>query len=91
MTNLADHMKASAEIKQHIDEAAALAKKLGALLVQARTTFEALKAFSPDQRFKIDAPYHLRSHEGSSASAMSMNAIIDKQIGEINATLGDRA
>lgn len=90
MTTVKDHMNASEALKQQIDAADALAKKLAHVLNGARSTIEALKVYAPDKRFKIDAPYHLRS-SGNGGSELSMNEIILKQIEVINATLGDRA
>lgn len=90
MTTVNEHMKASEALKAQIDAADALAKKLAHVLNGARSTIEALKVYAPNDKFKIDAPYHLRSG-GNGGNDLSMLAIISKQIEVINATLGDRA
>ena len=69
--NLADHLKASAEITSHINDGDALAKKLGAILSNARTTLETLRAFAPADRFKVDIPYYLRGPNGNNEGSMS--------------------
>lgn len=89
MTNLADHLKASAEITKHVEDADALARKLGGMLSHARATLEALRAFAPADRFKVDMPYHLRSPNKESEA--SMTDIIRRQVEAINNALGDRA
>lgn len=86
---LAEHLKASEEIVKHVEQSDALAKKLGEQLKRTRETLETLKAFSPDDRFKVSAPYHLRS-DNSNAAEASMNDIINRQIRKINELLGDR-
>lgn len=88
MTNLADHLKASAEITKHVEDADALARKLGSMLSNARATLEALRTFAPDNRFKVDMPYHLRSNNVNDGS---MTDIIRRQVEAINNVLGDRA
>lgn len=88
MTNLADHLKASAEITKHVEDADALARKLGSMLSNARATLEALRTFAPDNRFTVDMPYHLRSN---SVNSGSMSDIIRRQVEAINNALGDRA
>lgn len=88
MTNLADHLKASAEITKHVEDADALARKLGSVLSNARATLEALRTFAPDDRFKITMPYHLHGRDEREGS---MKDMIRKQVEVINETLGDRA
>ena len=88
MTNLADHLKASAEITKHVEDADALARKLGSMLSNARATLEALRTFAPDNRFVIPMPYHLRTNNVNDGSTTD---IIRRQVDAINTALGDRA
>lgn len=89
--SLAEHLKASDEIVKHVEQSDALAKSLGEQLKRVRETLEELRAFAPDERFTIRAPYHLRQTDNpSSGDELSMKQIIERQVRRINTLLGDR-
>lgn len=84
-----EHTDEADAIVKHVKDANALLEKLKAELDFARTALNKLSEFAPADKFKIDAPYHLRAT--SSDNAMSMNQIIKAQTVRINTLLGDRA
>lgn len=71
-----------------IKDGNALANKLAGELRNCRIRLEVLRAFQPDDQFKVDLPYSL-SEKGREQA--SMRQIIDRQITAINELLGDRA
>lgn len=83
-----EHQAEADRIKKHVDDANALLEKMKRVANDARSTLEALKVFSPNDQFKARCPYHLRDRDSDEAS---MSAIIDRQVAQINALLGDRA
>ena len=80
-----EHLEASKALKDHIDAADALANKLAQIIRNARSTLIALQVFAPDDRLKIDAPYHLRAGQDNAAS---MRSLIERQVKVIDEALG---
>ncbi|WP_395175087.1 hypothetical protein [Roseibium alexandrii] len=90
MTNktVKEQIKDADQVVKLINDGNALAKKLAEELRQCRQVLELLRAFQPNDQFKVNLPYWMKSKNSESGS---MREILDLQIAEINGILGDRA
>ncbi|WP_420411640.1 hypothetical protein [Roseibium sp.] len=77
------------QVMKLLNDGNALANKLAGELKKCRQSFELLRAFQPNDQFKVDLPYSMKTKNGD--QQFSMREIIDRQVTEINSILGDRA
>lgn len=85
-----EHFQECKQVGQLIDDSNALLTKTRNMLIQTRETLEALT----DQQhpmLRMSMPYRLRSGSNRESGDYAPKAVIQRQIEEINALLGDRA